>query len=134
MVYSTKGQTPTQEKGQDLTLRQYIFFGDAVYGIRGRGFKVQIRVEADLFSKNYNFYFGIISSEINLHKIFSSCLTDHSASPLRPKLYSNAEKYVFCNMMIIIKTHTHSVGRDDQNAQLLKVYALCTTEDYVVNK
>jgi len=69
LVYSTKGQTPTQEKGQDLTLRQYIFFGDAVYGIRGRGFKVQIRVEADLFSKNYDFYFSIASSEINLQSI-----------------------------------------------------------------
>jgi len=68
LVYSTKGQTPTQEKGQDLTLRQYIFFGDAVYGIRGRGFKVEIKVEAYLFSKNYDFYSNITSSEINLHK------------------------------------------------------------------
>ena len=57
------------------------------------------------------FLFQHYFSEINLHKIFSSCLTDHSASPLRrPKWYSNVEKYVFCNMRIIIKTHTYSVG------------------------
>lgn len=111
MVYSTKGQTPTQEKGQDPTLRQYIFFGDAVYGIRGRGFKVQFRVEADLFSKNSDFYIRITSSEINVHKIFSSCLTGHDVSLLRSqKWYSTLEKYVFCSMRIIIKTHTHSVG------------------------
>jgi len=111
LVYPTKGQTPTQEKGQDLTLRQYIFFGDAVYGIRGRGFKVQIKVEADLFSKKYYFYSSITSSEINLHKISSSCFTDHTASPLRrTKWLSNVEKYVFYNMRIVIKTHTHSAG------------------------
>jgi hypothetical protein len=118
LVYSTKGQTPTQEKGQVLTLRHYIFFGDAVYGIRGRGFKVQIRVEADLFSKNCDFYFSIAFLKF-IYKVFSSYLTDHTACPLRSaKFYSNVKKYVFYKMRIIIKTHTYYFfwGGGRQNA------------------